>query len=197
MHGLINRSIQSFLRDTYGAQLWLRVAQVARLNPDGFEAMLHYDDRVTAHLVAAASQVLSRPQDTILEDLGTYLVSHPNLQALRRLLRFGGVNFRDFLHSLEDLPDRGHLALPDLDLPALTLTETGGDSFVLTCRGPLPGAGHVVVGLLRAMADDYGALVLIEHQGAEAEGGAERIAIQLTDARFSPGKRFDLAAVSG
>jgi len=197
MHGLINRSIQSFLRDTYGAQVWLRVAQLARLNPDGFEAMLHYDDRVTVHLIAAASQVLSRPQDTILEDLGTYLVSHPNLQALRRLLRFGGVTFRDFLHSMEDLPDRGRLALPDLDLPALTLTETGGDSFVLTCRGPLPGAGHVVVGLLRAMADDYGALVLIEHQGTEPESGAERIAIQLTDARFSAGRRFDLAAVAG
>ncbi len=75
------------------------------------------------------------------------------------MLRFGGVTFVDFLHSLEDLPDRGRLALPDLDLPELHITDHGPDFFTLKCRAELTGAGHVMVGLLRAMADDYGALV--------------------------------------
>jgi hypothetical protein len=49
----------------------------------------------------------------------------------------------------------------------------------------------VGVGLLRAMADDYGALVVIDHAGP-APGG-ERVSIQLLDHQFATGRRFTLA----
>lgn len=192
MHGLINRSIQCFLRDTYGAATWAAVAREAGLGFDGFETMLTYDIAITENVLAAACRILGRPRDSLLEDMGTYLVSHENAQALRRLLRFGGVGYEDFLHSLEDLPGRARLALPDFDLPALDLADQGGGDFLLTCRFPLAGIGHVIVGLLRAMADDYGALCVVEHRGAGA--GGERVAITLAAPTFAEGRRFDLAA---
>lgn len=195
MHGLFNRSIQCFLRDTYGPEVWAQVVRQAALGFDSFEALLIYDNALTHAVLAAAADVLHRPRETVLEDLGIYLVSHPNTESLRRLLRFGGVSFVDFLHSLEDLPDRGHLALPDLDLPKLRLSDQGEGQFCLTCAGLIPGIGHVIVGLLRAMADDYGALVLLDHAGAATDDmtGGERISIQLLDHRHSAGRRFDLA----
>ncbi len=192
MHGLINRALQCFLRDTYGAPLWLAVTREAGLGFDTFEPMLQYELDQTRAVVAAAARLLDRPSETVLEDLGTYLVSHPNLEALRRLLRFGGVNFQDFLHSLEDMRGRGRLAVPDLDLPVLDLREEGPEQYLLTCRSPLRGAGHVVMGLLRAMADDYGALVVLEHRGPGP--GGEEIAIHLPALRFAEGRRFDLSA---
>ena len=195
MHGLINRSIQCFLRDTYGAATWSAVAAEARLSFDSFEAMLTYDSALTEQVVAAAERVLQRPRDTLLEDMGTYLVSHPNLEPLRRLLRFGGVTYVDFLLSLEDLPERGRLALPDLDLPLLGLTELGDGQFRLTCSVLLPGVGHVVMGLLRAMADDYGALVLLDHCGTE--NGVEVVSINLLQQGYAAGRRFDLAVRAG
>lgn len=195
MHGLINRSIQCFLRDTYGPATWAAVADAAGLGFDSFEPMLTYDTALTAATIDAAACVLNRPRESILEDLGTYLVSHPNLESLRRLLRFGGVTFVDFLHSLEDMPGRGRLALPDLDLPALALTDPGPEVFTLHCRSPLPGTGHVVMGLLRAMADDYGALVLLDHKGAIP--GGEAISVHLLETRFAEGRRFELAARGG
>lgn len=194
MHGLINRSIQCFLRDTYGAPLWLSVAQEARLGFDSFEPMLTYEAEVTDRLLSAAARVLGRARDSVLEDLGTYLVSHPTTRALRRLLRFGGVTFFDFLHSLEDLPERGRLALPDLDLPDIALADLGGGQYRLTARSAVPGAGHVIVGLLRAMADDYGALVLLDHLGEMA--GAEVVGIHLLDHSFAEGRHFELAGVA-
>ncbi|MFN3972590.1 MAG: heme NO-binding domain-containing protein [Gemmobacter sp.] len=192
MHGLINRAIQCFLRDTYGADFWATVAREARLGHDGFEPMLTYDPAETDAMIDAASALLHRPRESLLEDLGTYLVSHPNLERLRRLLRFSGVTFTDFLQSLEDLPGRGRLALPDLDLPVLELTEEGAGQYRLTCRSPVSGAGHVVMGLLRAMADDYGALALLDHRGVTAQGDV--IGVQLLDTRFSEGRRFELSA---
>lgn len=191
MLGLINRAIQCFLRDSFGDAAWQATAQRAGVGLDGFEPMLHYEVSQTEALIDAAAGVLDRPRDSLFEDLGTYLVSHPNLEPLRRLLRFGGTGYRDFLLTLEDMPGRGRLALPELELPALALEEVGADSYVLTCRSDLPGAGHVVLGLLRAMADDYGALVLLEHLGSEPEG--ERLSIVLLDAAFAAGRRFDLS----
>ena len=195
MHGLINRALQCFLRDTYGAPLWQAVTREANLGFDTFEPMLLYELDQTRAVVDAAARLLDRPSETVLEDLGTYLVSHPNLEALRRLLRFGGVNFQDFLHSLEDMRGRGRLAVPDLDLPVLELREDGPEHYLLTCRSPLPGAGHVVMGLLRAMADDYGALVFLDHRGQGA--GGEEIAIHIPALRFAEGRRFDLSAGAG
>jgi hypothetical protein len=191
MHGLINRSLQCFLRDTYGAPIWTKVSQEARLGFDGFEPMLSYDNALTTAMLEASALVLNRSKESVLEDLGCYLVSHENTQSLRRLLRFGGVSFEDFLHSLEDLPERGRLALPDLDLPSLSLTEMGDGQYRLGVTSPIAGAGLVMMGLLRAMGDDYGALVLLDHENAQSE---EVIQIHLLDHSHSTGRSFDLAA---
>ena len=191
MHGLLNRSIQCFLRDTYGAPLWLAVARDAGVGPDGFEAMLQYDDALTYAVLDTAARHLDRSRETILEDLGTWLVT---VQALRRLLRFGGVTFTDFLHSLEDLPGRGRLAVPDLDLPVLELSDLKADVYSLRCKG-YPGIGYVFMGVLRAMADDYGALVMLDL--VEDGDGSDVITVHLLEHSFAPARRFDLAAQVG
>jgi hypothetical protein len=192
MQGLINRAIQCYVRDTHGDDAWSRVSLMSGIGIDGFEAMLSYDDAMTENLLAASVTVLKRPREVILEDLGTFLVSNQSSDALRRLLRFGGVTFRDFLQTLEDTQGRGQLALPDLDLPVLDLYEITPNVYTLQCRFPLKGAGQVIVGLLRAMADDYGALVLLDHDGYSLEG--EMVLIQLLEIAYTKGRSFELAA---
>ncbi|MGR3662642.1 MAG: heme NO-binding domain-containing protein [Paracoccaceae bacterium] len=118
-------------------------------------------------------------------------MSHKNLEAVRRLLRFGGETFAEFLHSLDELPGRSLLAVPELTLPALDLQEYSAGNFTLKCTFDFPGHGHVLVGVLRAMADDYGALAVLEHMGSN--GGCETIFIQLTDTQFSNGRSFNLS----
>ncbi len=195
MHGLINRSIQCFLRDTYGQQVWDKVASRADLGPEGFEAMLSYEADLTEAVIDAATDELGKPRDALLEDLGTYLVSHPNVEALRRLLRFGGTTFEEFLHSLDELHDRARLAVPDLEMPQLELRDHGATAYTLLVHHSHPGFGHAMVGVLRAMADDYGALVLLEWQGRRNE--TESIAIQLLAAGFTEGRAFELGARAG
>lgn len=192
MHGLINKAIECFVRDTYGTERWGRVCQIADLNFTGFEVMLNYDDYVTTDILEATCDVLGRAQNDILEDIGTYLVSHPNVEGLRRLLRFGGGDFLEFLHSLDDLSDRARLAVSDLELPQIELREHGADRFSLTCQTEIKGYGFVLLGLLRAMADDYGALALLDYQGGGQ--GIETISITLVEGSFSDGRAFELAA---
>lgn len=191
MHGLINRSLQSFLSDTYGVPTWQAIRKAAGLTVDGFEALLVYPDALTDAVINSAAMLLEKPRETLLEDLGTYLVSHKNLEALRRLLRFSGVSFVDFLHSMEDLPEHGRLGVPDLDLPEFKLIEDAAGEFTLQITPLIAGVGHVVVGLLRAMADDYGTLVWLEYVGVR--NGRECVSVLLLDQSHGPGRSFALS----
>ncbi|QJF51568.1 heme NO-binding domain-containing protein [Roseobacter ponti] len=195
MHGLVNRAIQRFVTDSYGAAQWRAATDRAGLGFSEFEAMWSYDDAITPRVLEAVCDVLDRGYDELLEDIGTYLVSHPGVEALRRLLRFSGVSFIEFLHSLDDLPDRARLAVSDLELPEIALREHAPGSYTLLVRGQVPGCGHLFMGVLRAMADDYGALAFLEHKGTE--DGAEVVAVTLLETEFAEGRGFDLGARAG
>ena len=192
MHGMMNRAIQCFLRDTYGEETWKSVADRAELGFDNFEAMLSYPDEATMKMLSASAMILKKPFEILLEDLGTYLVSHPNVEAIRRLLRFGGDTFVEFLFSLNELQGRARLALPDLEIPKLSISYQQDGTYSLGCEGGLPGFGYAMVGVMRTMADDYGALVYLEHLGWK-DSGEEEIIVYLLEAAFSEGREFALS----
>jgi hypothetical protein len=194
MHGMINRALQGFLTATYGPGVWAQVRRQAGLPFDDFEAMLEYPDAMTLACVQAAIEVLQTHPHAVLEDLGTWLVTDPELEPLRRLLRFSGASFVDFLHALEDLGDRGRLVLPQLDLPQILLERGDGGRYRVRARWVVTGIAPVLMGCLRAMADDYGALAVLSLGGIGLDG-MECVDIQLLDAAYSEGRSFDLAWV--
>jgi len=192
MHGLVNRAIQCFLRDTGGEETWARVAREAGLGHEDYEPMLIYPDAQTGAVMRAAAAVLGRSATTIREDIGAYLVTHETCAPVRRLLRFGGADFPAFLASLEDLPDRARLALPELALPAITVREASGGAVLIRCAPGLDGFADVLLGLLRAVADDYGTLALIDRESPGAAGGGA-LSVRIVDAEFADARAFTLA----
>lgn len=197
MHGSINRAIEMFVRDSYGPQTWRDVIARVGLDFGSFEAMLDYPDQVTTHLVDELSKAMGKPSSDVLEDIGTYLVSHPTSEPVRRLLRFSGVDFAEFLDSLDQLPARARLVIPSLRLPQIELDERNPQEVLVRVEhGPnSPVAfGRVLMGLLRAMADDYGALIVLEHGGTA--DGFEEIDVRLLAAAHSRGRSFVLGGRS-
>ena len=195
MHGLIGRSIQCFVCDTYGPDIWESICAEAATGIDNFEAMLTYDSALGEAAIAAAMRKLDRSRNDLLEDVGTYLVAQPEVDALRRLLRFGGDTFEEFLHSLDELNDRARLALPDLDFPVLELKVHSEHFFSLVFRWSERGFGAMALGILRAMADDYGALVVLGRVSSPDDfGDCDTISINLLDSEFASGRAFDLGA---
>ncbi len=196
MLGIVNRAIECFARDTYGHEAWHDIVALAELGHDRFEAMLSYDDNVTEHVLDAAETRLAKSREEFLEDLGTYLVSHPSFEPLRRLLRFGGETYVDFLLSLDELPERARLAVPDLDLPDISVTPVGSDRFSVRTGEGWSGFGPIMAGAVRGIADDYGALAILDCMRILPDGSA-KLDITVHEARFSSGRKFDLSARTG
>lgn len=191
MDALMLRFLQGYIRDTFGPGVWQDICRKARLTVETFEPMLRYDSGLADEVAGHAALVLGRSVDAIWEDMGMHLVTSPGHEGVRRLLRFGGVNFGDFMHSLEEMPGRARLAMPDLDLPEVELTEVAPDRFDLRCASHLHGTLRVMAGMLTAMADDYGTLCLIE------PAGPDRISIRILDSAHSAARPFDLAQPTG
>ncbi|MEL7459471.1 MAG: heme NO-binding domain-containing protein [Pseudomonadota bacterium] len=192
MHGLVNKGLERFLADTYGQATWAEIAAAAGLPPDGFEALLTYDLALTTNVLGVASSRLGKSEHALLEDLGTYLVSDPKMDSVRRLLRFGGIDFADFVSSLDELPERARLAVPNLNIPEVLVQELGPDEYRIKVVSDFGHFGVILAGILRAMADDYGCLSLIEWSSdAPAH---ETIHVQLLDGTYAEGKAFVLSA---
>jgi hypothetical protein len=104
---------------------------------DRFEPVLHYDDALSYRMLDSASARLGKPPETLLEDFGTFLVAAPGDQAgPAAACASAGVDYEDFLASLEDLRGRARLAVPDLDLPQIELDRRGRGLYRLACRSP-------------------------------------------------------------
>ncbi|HID67389.1 MAG TPA: heme NO-binding protein [Roseibacterium sp.] len=194
MHGMINRALQGFLTETYGPDVWAEVRTLADFRFEDFESMLQYDDDLTMACFKAATDVVHQSPAAVLEDLGTFLITHPPLDPLRRLLRFGGASFTEFVLSLDELADRGRMAMPDIEMPEITVTQEDTANFRLRARWKLPGIGPILLGSLRAMADDYGALAILNLDGVE--DGAECLRIVVHDTHHAEGRNFVLAEAS-
>lgn len=192
MHGLICKSIQCFLQETYGKPAWEEITQAAQIGQVHFEAMLTYDPEDLDCILNAAADRLNSEVADILEDLGLFLITHPSMAALRRLLRFGGESFVEFLFSLEELKDRVHMAVADLDFPTLELREHSSSAYSLIVTHPRTGYGRVLVGVLRAIADDYGTLAFMEHGGTQ--DGVETILVDLIEVEYAEAREFQLVA---
>jgi len=163
VHGMINRGLQCYIRDIHGVDIWEETCEQAKLPYYNFEYMLTYDDATTEDLLSSFGALVGRKRDEILEDFGVYIVSEDALSTVRRLLKFGGTNYVEFLQSLDFVYDRVKLAVPDLDIPMMELVAHDPCRFTLYARFQKRGYGVALLGLLRALADDYNTLISIEH----------------------------------
>lgn len=186
MHGLVNRFVEEFLRARYGDAVWCEVATGCGVDPRGFLSWRPQRDALTAQLVRRSAALIGVRVTDLAEDAGAWLAQ---IEAIRRLLRFGGRDYAEFLLSLDQLPGRAEMVVPGLGLPALGVTEAAGDRFVIRLEG-----GHFLwtratAGVLRQMADDYGALALIT-----PGRGRDTIVVEVPDRQFTRGRSFALVA---
>lgn len=177
MHWLIRRSVESFLRDIYGDVVW----QSLRRASD--DAMMYLsNDWHGRDLISDAARHLDKPTDDMLDDLGAWIARQ---ERMRRLFRFSGGSFREFLENLEMLPDRVSTVLPDFDIPPMQIFSADRDFVQISLSEGYERWAHVLAGVVRVMADDYGVLGLVYVE-------AEKVCVQICDGDFGEKRSLKL-----
>ncbi|WP_111558591.1 heme NO-binding domain-containing protein [Paracoccus sediminilitoris] len=178
MNSLINRGIEEFLRTTYGDDLVKAVAEEAYVAQASVAPL---GAGFGADALQRAAFRMSKPHSEMLEDMGAWMT---RIEAVRRLLRFSGRDFKDFLLRLEELPGRAHLVLPSLRVPRLQVDANDQAFWVLMLDHDRTWQ-FLLVGVIRGMADDYGALCLISVED-------QAIRIEVWDEKFAEGRLFSI-----
>lgn len=161
MHGVIGAAIEHYIRSEFGEECWTTTATKAKIPGQRFEPMLQYDDHLLDDVLCELGLQLERAKEDILEDLGTFLVTNGDIIWLPRLLRFGGVNYADFIRQLPQVPKRVALAAFDFGLPKLAVSNPKRGRFELKIESDLPHWSSILLGLLRSMSDQYGTLCAV------------------------------------
>ncbi|GIT90516.1 hypothetical protein JANAI62_00020 [Jannaschia pagri] len=198
MHGMICKSLEGYVISAHGKDVWAAIARDAEVGIDGFEAMQSYPNEVFAAAQTAAAKRLGRDRLQLMEDIGIWICTHPPLQPVRRLFRFIGTSFRDLVLSLDEVEARARMAVPELELPIFHLCQVDDVEFEVQCTWPIPGASGLLTGILRTLADEYGALAMIEIDATQkvSAGWVEIVSIQLFDEDFQAPQAFSLGGAA-
>lgn len=181
MNGLINRAVEEFLRSTYGEGLVHAVLAETAVAAGGLSGGVL---AAGVDCLDRAAFRLSKSRCEMIEDMGGWMT---RIEPIRRLLRFSGRDFRDFLLRLDELPGRARLVLPHLVVPPIEVA-TSDQTVWLILLDLDETWQHFLIGLIRGMADDYGALCLISADDAA-------IRVDIWDEQFAEGRLFSLQAM--
>ena len=198
MHGLICKAIEEFVSDQHGSQAWAEVRVAAQLPFEHFESLRTYDQALAERVFNVAAASLRLDRSALFEDVGAWVCTHPRLEAVRRLIRFTGRTFVDLLYALDEMHDRACMAVPGLNLPRYRLDREGEGEFEIHSRWRIGGGAAVLTGVLRAMADDYGTLALIDAGEVRFANGLwhERIHVRVVDHAYQAPREFMLGGVT-
>ena len=198
MHGMICKAVEAFVRARNGPESWARVVRAADLPFASFETMDRYGTDELERVLRAISTETGQPVPAVLEDAGTWICTDPAMEPVRRLFRFMGPTFLDLLYALDEVHERARMAVPDLEMPVLSLTELGNGRFRVATTWSAAGAGPVIVGIIRALADDYGVLAVVEIESSVKAGAfwVEMIGVHLHDADYARPREFALGGAA-
>jgi len=170
MYGLVNKALQDLVESKHDQATWHRILERAGVRQSFFVWNEPYDDSVTYSLVAAASAELGQPAESVLEDFGVHWVLHTAQESYGPLMKAAGRSLPEFLHYLPRLHDRVVLLFPDLKLPEFEILEEGEDWLVLGYWSFREGLQPFVGGLVKGLAQMFGAQVEVSLRAGRHTG---------------------------
>lgn len=171
MYGLVNRAVESMVRERFGAATWQAIQTRAGIEDEGFLAMRTYPDDITYRLVGAASAELNLPAETVLEAFGEYWVNQTARASYGDLMHLQGRTLPEFLQNLDQMHSRLALTFKQMRPPSFRCTEITPESLLLHYESDRAGLVPFVVGLVKGLGTFFSTPVRVEIVSRRDQGG--------------------------
>ncbi|MEL6585796.1 MAG: heme NO-binding domain-containing protein [Pseudomonadota bacterium] len=190
MHGMICKALEGYVRTTHGDGIWDQACRDAGIKTRSFETVHEYPDEKFDRVLMSVAGTLGRRIAVLMEDMGMWVVTHPPLAPVRRLFRFSGetlISSRDTMNALNVSPEKRN---------SLRSDEPG--AYVVRSTWVSEGGGPLLCGVLQALADEYGALVLLEVLSSQRIDGIwhDETQVQVVQEDFQAPSSFQLGQVT-
>lgn len=170
MYGMVNKAIEQMVCANHGEPVWEAIKTQAQVDVEVFISNESYDDDVTYRLVAAASNVLGLPAETVLKAFGRYWVLETAQKGYGALMRSSGNNLAEFLVNLDHMHTRVKLMFPKLIPPRIECHAVTDSSLQLRYFSHRPGLAPFVVGLVEGLGEMFATPAQVEQIGHRGAG---------------------------
>ena len=170
MYGLVNQAIEELVCARYGNATWDNIRQLAKTEVDGFVRMESYPDAITYNIVGAACQHLEISAEALLEEIGMYWVKFTGAKGYGEILESAGSDLFELLANLDDMHSRVAMVYPKLAPPSFECETLSSSKIVLHYRSHRDGLAHMVIGLIKGLADHFGDTITVERQLKKEDG---------------------------
>jgi len=162
MYGIVNKAIEDLVKANFGDEKWFAILDQSGVEEDFFISNEPYDDSITFKLVAAASEELNIPAETVLQLFGEWWILKTGKEKYGGLMEAGGKNLREFLVNLPVFHNRIMLLYPKLTPPEFKVTNATENSIHVHYFSKRRGLQEFVRGLLTGLGKMYQTTVFVE-----------------------------------
>ncbi|HAC63600.1 MAG TPA: heme NO-binding protein [Cyanothece sp. UBA12306] len=171
MYGLINKAMAQMMCEYFGQKTWNKVLQEAAIPEiEVFISMKSYPDHITYELVRAASTVLKKSPQEIMQMLGQYWILYTAEEGYGDMLKMAGDSFPEFLANLDELHARVGLGFPKLQPPSFDCLPLAENSLDLHYYSHREGLAHLVIGLLQGLSERFNTKIEVSREKRKEEG---------------------------
>lgn len=175
MYGIINKSIESLVKENFGQDKWELIKQRSGTGFDFFVSTEPYDDDITYKLASSISEEMSIPLNEVFKTFGEWWILRTSKEKYGSLIEAGGNNLREFLINLPVFHNRVMLIYPKLTPPEFKVSEVTEKSLLVHYYSQRHGLQDFVFGLLTGLGKLYETKVDVTLIQEKKEGGSHDI----------------------
>ncbi|XP_042909419.2 soluble guanylate cyclase 89Da [Parasteatoda tepidariorum] len=180
MYGMLLESIQHFVQEEYGEDVWSKVLEESGFRNAVFTTHQVYPDRLIPCLAQACSKHSLQTNDDFLCFFGRCFVRFFTHYGYDTLIRASGRYFRDFLNGIDNLHHQIRFSYPKMQSPSFYVEREDVGGARLHYRSKRCGFGYYVIGQLIQIAQEfYGleleATILTDEEDASGSSGCHLI----------------------
>lgn len=155
MYGIVNKSIQDLITETFGEDKWEAVKEKSAVDVEFFLSNEPYDDDITYKLAGAAAEVLGISVEEVLQTFGEWWVLKTGKEKFGGLMEVGGNSLKEFLVNLPLFHNRIMLMYPKSTPPEFKVSDIEENSIYVHYHSKREGLQEFVRGLMSGLAKMY------------------------------------------
>lgn len=179
MYGLINKGIEDYILDHYGAKAWSQITLAAGVPNIQFISWENYDDALSYRLFCEAATFLQVPREDLLRKIGKYWMKITAAEGYGEILHLFGRDFNNALLGLNSMHLRLGMLMSKLRPPRFEVEFLSPTLIKLSYFSERPDLAPMVMGMLEGLAERFQTAIEIELERKGEHNISDRFFIRI------------------
>lgn len=154
MYGMLLESVQYFVQQEYGEEIWRKALVMAECKHTVFNTHQVYSDSIMSNIASALAKLTSNSYDSFMNFFGHCFVRFFSNYGYDATIKATGRNFTDFLENVDNIHSQFRMSYPKMKSPSMYLTKVDRNGCVLVYRSKRQGFTHYLMGQLDQIATE-------------------------------------------